>query len=165
MMERGLRSQPFSDSILRDMAIRFPKGKNQMLCDALETGFLTVSADKNELLAIPGIDSEKVELFGSRFLHLIRLAQQHCEDLKCEQNGVVHDPNHDTVIAISSDDEFSDDDLFADGVSNLDLDNNIASKYFDGECNDSISFHTQPLCANSNQLLKIERLAATPTVG
>ncbi|GAD93603.1 RecQ family helicase MusN [Paecilomyces variotii No. 5] len=112
MMERGLRSQPFSDSILRDMAIRFPK-------------------NKSELLAMPGIDSEKVELFGSQFLRLIRMAQQHYDDLKGEQNGVVHDPNHDTVIPISSDDEFSDDGLFEDGVSNLDLDNNITGQYFD----------------------------------
>ncbi|KAJ9257353.1 hypothetical protein DTO207G8_2107 [Paecilomyces variotii] len=112
MMKKGLRSQPFSDSILRDMAIRFPK-------------------NESELLAIGGIDSDKVERYGSQFLRLIRGAQQHYEDLKGEHNGVVHDPNHDTVIPISSDDEFSDDDLFADGVSNLDLDNTITSQYFE----------------------------------
>lgn len=95
--------------------------------------FLTISTDESELLAIGGIDSDKVERYGSQFLRLIRGAQQHYEDLKGEHNGVVHDPNHDTVIPISSDDEFSDDDLFADGVSNLDLDNTITSQYFEGE--------------------------------
>lgn len=99
--------------------------------------FLTIYTDESQLLAIPGIDPDKVERYGSQFLRLVRGAQRHYEDLKSEQNeeadGVVHDPNHDTVIALTSDDEFSDDGLFADGVSNLDLDSNIASQYFEGE--------------------------------
>ncbi|KAL2011994.1 hypothetical protein VTN00DRAFT_4712 [Thermoascus crustaceus] len=121
MMMKNLRNQPFPDSILRDMAIRFP-------------------TDKAELLSIPGIDPDKVDRYGALFLKLVRNAKRHYEDLKMEASGVVHDPNHDNVINISSSsDEYSDDDLFVDEGSNLDFDSLVTSHYFQPESKPLVS--------------------------
>lgn len=70
--------------------------------------------DETELLEIPGIDPDKVERYGKRFLKLIR--NTHCgyEDLMQQQEDRPIDPNHQNVIEISSDDEFADDGEFDD---------------------------------------------------
>ncbi|KAJ5225833.1 Bloom syndrome protein [Penicillium chermesinum] len=120
VVEKGLRTQPFSDHILRTMAIKFPK-------------------DLTELSQIPGIDVDKVRRYGRHILRLIDNAKRRYEELKddAESNGVVPDPNHHNVINLSSSDEYSDDDLFVDTEPNFDLDHpmeelpdNITSRYF-----------------------------------
>ncbi|KAJ5089943.1 Bloom syndrome protein [Penicillium argentinense] len=121
VVEKGLRSQPFSDQMLRDMAISFPKSLG-------------------ELSTIPNIDHDKVTRYGRQILKLVDQARRRYQELKtdAETNGVVPDPNHHNVINLSSSDEYSDDDLFVDQASNFDLDypvedtstQNVTSRYF-----------------------------------
>ncbi|KAJ5595045.1 Bloom syndrome protein [Penicillium hispanicum] len=125
VVEKGLRAQPFPDHILRDMAITFPK-------------------DLTALSFIPGIDQDKVKRYGRQILRLVDNARRRYQELTqdAETNGVVPDPNHHNVINLSSSDEYSDDDLFVDQVSNFDLDHpmetpsedlptgDITSRYF-----------------------------------
>ncbi len=85
MLEKGLRSQPFSDSILREMAINFP-------------------LKKQDLLEINGIDEDKVERHGNRFLGLIHDAHNTYEALMRAQEDRPDDPNHRNVVEISDDD-------------------------------------------------------------
>ena len=87
LMHHGLRAQPFTDTMLREMAITFPR-------------------DKNELRLIRGIDPEKIDRYGQPFLKLVRNAQERYEDLRQQREERPQDPNHETVInIISSDDE------------------------------------------------------------
>lgn len=93
------------------MAINFCKGKRinytrQSLCSS--------GVDESELLEIPGIDPDKVERYGKRFLKLIGDTQRGYEDLMRQQEDRPQDPNHQNVIEISSDDEFADDGEFDD---------------------------------------------------
>lgn len=53
LIEKGLRNQPFSDTILREMGLDLPQGKD-------------------ELLKIPGINADMVELYGKRFLRVVQ---------------------------------------------------------------------------------------------
>lgn len=62
-----------------------------------------------EMLQIPGIDPDKVERYGQRFLKLIRSSQKGYYELKQQQEAPPEDPNHQNVITISSEDEFADD--------------------------------------------------------
>ncbi|KAL5048274.1 hypothetical protein BDW71DRAFT_178265 [Aspergillus fruticulosus] len=115
VMDKGLRNQPFSDTILREMVMVFPK-------------------DKREMLRIPNIDPDKVHRYGDKILKLIRDTQQRLSELKQEGDdvdGVVPDPNHHNVINVS-DDEFSDaDDVFMDQDSILQPDDTVVtSQYF-----------------------------------
>jgi bloom syndrome protein len=86
MLRRGLRSQPFSNSILREMAINFP-------------------LSKEDLLQIRGIDADKVERYGDRFLGLIVDAHNTYEALMRAQEDRFDDPNHRNVVDISDDDQ------------------------------------------------------------
>jgi hypothetical protein len=56
------------------------------------------------MLEIRGIDADKVHRYGKRFLKLVKASQQRYEEMMQEQ-----DPNHQTVIDISSDGEPVDD--------------------------------------------------------
>lgn len=60
--------------------------------------------DKKELLEIPGIDIDKIERYGERFLKLIRNAQGLYESIMAQYENCPLDPNHQNVIDISSDD-------------------------------------------------------------
>ena len=68
------------------------------------------------MLEIPGIDPDKVERYGQRFLKLIRNAQRGYYEMKQQQElprnvlrDQPNDPNHQNVINISSDEEFAED--------------------------------------------------------
>lgn len=92
-----------------------------------------VILDKDELCAIPGIDPDKVERYGTRFLKLVRDARRRYEELRRDKNDnasdIVPDPNHD-IISISED-EFGDGDALFDQASTLDLDEStISSRFF-----------------------------------
>lgn len=89
---KNLKSHPFSTTILREMAINFPK-------------------DKEEMLEIPGIDPEKVEIHGKTFLELSRQVQSNYESMMQQQEERIQDPNHMNVINISDDEELGDHDL------------------------------------------------------
>ena len=66
---------------------------------------------KRDLLAIPGIDSERVDRYGDRILALVRNARKRLDEMSMGQQSrdeTVPDPNHETVVLISSDNEDSD---------------------------------------------------------
>ena len=63
---------------------------------------------------ISGIDTDKVDRYGKRFLKLIRKSQQFYESMMRQQEDRPQDPNHQNVIDISSDDEFADNGVFED---------------------------------------------------
>lgn len=60
---------------------------------------------------IPGIEADKIERYGKRFLKLVRATQQGYESMMRVQEDRPQDPNHQTVIHISSDDEFGNPEL------------------------------------------------------
>lgn len=100
---------------------------------------LILYAALSELSAISGIDSDKVSRYGRQILRLVDNARRRYQELTqdAEMNGIVPDPNHHNVINLSSSDEYSDDDLFADQDTNFDLDypvedpsQSITSRYF-----------------------------------
>jgi bloom syndrome protein len=109
MLQKGLRNQPFSDSILREMAINFP-------------------LSKQDLLEINGIEPEKVELYGPRFLRLIKEAHNTYEALMRAQEDRPDDPNHQNVVEISDDDlEVG---LEAEDADDHEFSDEETSKYF-----------------------------------
>lgn len=142
VVEKGLRSQPFSDQTLREMAISFPRSLS-------------------ELSAISGIDHDKVTRYGRQILRLVDNARRRYQELTqdAETHGVVPDPNHHNVINLSSSDEYSDDDLFVDQASNFDIDypvedltQNVTSRYFPPPPSpgfDPGDFESAPAASNS----------------
>ena len=86
LTDKGLRDHPFTDTILREMAIDFPE-------------------NEDEMLKIPGIDSDKVGRYGKIFLKLVRDAQRSYEEMMQRQEDRPQDPNHQNVMIISSDDD------------------------------------------------------------
>lgn len=91
-------------------------------------------ADMRQLSKIRGIDPDKVGLYGTQILKLVRDAQRRYEELKNDKedaNGVVPDPNHSNVINLSSGDEYSDDNPFENAEPDFDLDEDVVhSRYF-----------------------------------
>jgi len=90
----GLRSVPFTDTILREMAIRF--------CHTQE-----------ELLQIPGINPEMVTRHSKPFLQLIQSSKQCYQSLVEGENTdddgeTAMDPNHRTIIDLLSDSDDED---------------------------------------------------------
>ncbi|KAJ0426520.1 hypothetical protein BJY00DRAFT_272372 [Aspergillus carlsbadensis] len=116
VFEKGLRNQPFTDTILREMVMVFPK-------------------DEKEMLQIPNVDEDKVHRYGDKILKLIRDTQRRYSELKQDRDGadgVVPDPNHTNVVNISSDEfEFSDFDDIIEQATPLQRDESvITSQYF-----------------------------------
>ena len=91
LINRNLRQVPFTDTMLREMAIRFTSTKQQML-------------------KIPGIDPDKVNAYGDRFLKLVQSARQHYEEIRNATEDRPFDPNHRNVVDLISDEE---DEIFA----------------------------------------------------
>ncbi|KKY20138.1 putative family helicase [Diplodia seriata] len=102
LIGRNLRSHPFTDTVLREMAISFPE-------------------TQKELMNIPGADAQMVTLYGERFLRLVKRYKNNFESMTgqhLQQADKVKDPNHE-IIEISDEDEEDDDAAFED---ELDLD-------------------------------------------
>jgi len=95
VMANSLSRVPFTDVMLREMAISFPQ-------------------NDQDLLRIPGIDQERVKLYGRIFLKLIRDAHQGYEEMMQQKEDRPQDPNHLNVINISSDDELGGKELLDD---------------------------------------------------
>jgi len=119
----GLRSVPFTDTILREMAIRF--------CGTQE-----------ELLQIPDINPEMVTRHSKPFLQLIQSSKQRYQDLVQEGNTdddgeTAMDPNHVTIITIPSDDEDEYGDL-PSGAEDIGIEE--SSSYFNQNALGSQSF-------------------------
>lgn len=78
VVAKSLRAAPFSDTILREMGIRF-------------------TCSLEEMLEIPGIDLEKVSLYGKRFFKLIKSAENSYHGMMSNDADRPMDPNHQTV--------------------------------------------------------------------
>lgn len=65
------------------------------------------------MLGIRGIDPDKVERYGKKFLKLIRNAEDFYETMMRANEDRPQDPNHRNVIDISSDDDVDNDDYGA----------------------------------------------------
>lgn len=63
------------------------------------------------MLEIPGIDADKVRLYGKVFLNLVKRAQNFYESMMQQKEDRTEDPNHQNVINISDDDEFGNADM------------------------------------------------------
>lgn len=113
LVEKSLRNQPFSDTILREMGLDLPQ-------------------DEAQLLNIPGINPDMVEHYGRRFLRLIgkyrqiygpnaprSKAQGEDED---NEDMAPMDPNHQNVIdLVTSESEEEQEDIQFDEESNYSL--------------------------------------------
>ena len=103
IVDKSLRAQPFSDSMLREMAINFPK---------------TIT----DMLRIPDIDPAKVELFGRKFLPLVRKAQNRYDEMMVATDDTLPSSSRqDAVVEISSDDDADEDEYGSmDGLEEVD---------------------------------------------
>ena len=59
----------------------------------------------DEMLEVPGIDPQKVEVHGKEFLKLVREAYHSYEAMMRREEDRPQDPNHQNIIELSSDDE------------------------------------------------------------
>jgi bloom syndrome protein len=87
MMQKGLKSQPFTDVMLREMAIRFPR--------TLEG-----------LREIKDINPEMVDRYGTKMIRLIKETKAFYDDMVRGGRTAVpkpYDPNHENVIDLLSD--------------------------------------------------------------
>jgi bloom syndrome protein len=108
-----LRTIPFSDTVLRQMAIRFTDTEEQML-------------------RIPDANPEKVRLYGKHFTKLVRdCHRQYNEMSGGNDDPRVLDPNLQNVIDLVSDDEDEGDDYGPDFEgSDMEEDEGESSGYF-----------------------------------
>ncbi|KAF2121812.1 P-loop containing nucleoside triphosphate hydrolase protein [Lophiotrema nucula] len=138
LLEKNLRSQPFSDTVLREMGLDLPM-------------------TEDELLAVPGIRPEMAELYGKRFFKLIRAAKEfygehrptprhllprrrpvEVNDDDDEEEQRPADPNHQVVVDLCSsepeeepeENEFDDDEGLLDIEPEDDNQFNEASHFF-----------------------------------
>lgn len=87
-----MHAVPFSDTVLRQMAIRFTDTEEQML-------------------QIPNADPEKVRLYGKRFTKLVKDCRRQLNELTgASEDSRVLDPNLQNVIDLVSDDDEENDD-------------------------------------------------------
>jgi len=133
LFAKSLRAAPFTDTILTEMAIQFPK-------------------NKDEMLRIEGIDSEKVSLYHHKFLPLIRNAEKRYQDYMEQEADRPNDPNHKTVVDLCSDDN-DDTGNTADGLGSS---QDEQSSYFHQPDSDVVDFNKQM------QQLQSDRLAQRP---
>ncbi|KAL2809662.1 hypothetical protein BJX63DRAFT_345896 [Aspergillus granulosus] len=151
VLEKGLRNQPFTDTILREMVMVFPK-------------------DKTEMLQIPNIDEDKVRRYGDKVLKLLRDTQRRYSELKKDRDdvdGIVPDPNHHNVVNISSDEyEFSDFDDVMEQASALQRDEGVVtSQYFPmnqqtlGDSDDE--YHPSPSASSKPSSSKFQKRKTT----
>jgi bloom syndrome protein len=134
MMQMNLKQQPFSDTVLREMAISFPQ-------------------NNEELLSIEGVDPERVRLHGPRFLKLIQEANKNYEAMMRAQEDRPVDPNHKNVVEISDDEDEDDQEdanvQLSQEFSDLDFDDTETSQYFTADHLDSEveNFNAQSMSA------------------
>jgi len=113
--DKFLHAVPFSDTVLRQMAIHFTETEEEMLC-------------------ISGADPEKVRLYGRHFTKLVRdCRRQYREMSGAGEDSRVLDPNLQNVIDLVSDDDEENDD-YGPSINGSDMedddDEGEASNYF-----------------------------------
>lgn len=138
MMEKQLRGQPFSDKVLREMAIKLPESKIPVIrCKITTLTFAGIT----QMVDLEDVEQDKVQRYGSRFLKLTQTSKAFLLDMQRNQetnNEVVHDPNHTNVIDISSDEygfSSDDDEIFASLSQMPNNEDSITSRYFDSAPN------------------------------
>ncbi|KAK3077730.1 hypothetical protein LTS18_009466, partial [Coniosporium uncinatum] len=118
MNERQLRKHPFTDTVLREMAINFP-------------------SSVSEMNRIPDINEEMVKIHSKSFLHLIKRYHDTFEQMMQPQEERDHDPNHKNVIDLVTDDEEAEEEAEEDDYGDIDFDDETESSqeqrssYFD----------------------------------
>lgn len=169
LMEKNLRNQPFSDTILREMGLDLPK-------------------NEPELLMIPGIDADMVGRYGKRFLRLINKVRSFygpnvpkpknqtsrsrvIEEDEDEEDQTPMDPNHRVVVDLCSSD------LEDEGLAPpTDVESNYSSDEDERDDQDEdgfpyVSHHFQPAAINPRveeynrrgSQLEAEKMATTST--
>ncbi len=109
-IDRGLRNVPFSDTILRQMAIHFTDTEEAML-------------------SIPNISAEMVRLHGKPFLKMVKDTHQYYLEMMGEAEDRPN-PHAQNVIDLVSADEDSDGDEYGVFPSDCEDDEGEASSYF-----------------------------------
>lgn len=94
VVAKRLSCHPFTNSVLREMAINFPQNETAML-------------------DIQGIDPDKVHRYGKYLMNLIRTTEQGYYAMR-DQEDRPHDPNHQHVVVISDDEDNNDNRDFED---------------------------------------------------
>lgn len=85
---------------------------------------------KRELQEIPGINAEKVDRYGGRILTLVKNSKRRLDELTAGQTvreDTVPDPNHETVVYISSDEDAD----FVQRSSDTECSASLLSRFFD----------------------------------
>jgi bloom syndrome protein len=112
--DKFLYAVPFSDTVLRQMAIQF-------------------TDTEEEMLRIPEADPEKVHLYGKHFTKLVRdCRRQYLEMSGADEDSRVLDPNLQNVIDLVSDDDEDADD-YGPSINGSDMEDDEegeASNYF-----------------------------------
>jgi bloom syndrome protein len=119
MKRKGLRYQPFTTSILRDMAIGFTDTEEKML-------------------KIRGIDPEKVKIHGKPFLTLVAKYRDHyngamsgfLESDDDDLDGVVDKHAQNVINLVSDDDADEDEDNEIDSIASEEDEDGEQSSYF-----------------------------------
>lgn len=93
--KKSLRQIPFSDGMFRKMAMDFP--------DTLE-----------ELMRIPAIEKERVQIYGSKLLKMIRTYKTNYDNMMRSHEDKPEDPNHAITVDLVSDDEEGQEDEYSD---------------------------------------------------
>jgi bloom syndrome protein len=111
--DKFMHTVPFSDTVLRQMAIRFTETEEQML-------------------QIPNADPDRVRLYGKHFTRLVKdCHRQYNEMSGGNDDPRVLDPNLQNVIDLVSDDEDENDDYGPEfSGSDMEEDEGEASTYF-----------------------------------
>lgn len=135
MLDRGLRTVPFTDTQLRYMAIHFTE-------------------TEEEMLEIPNINPEKVRLYGKFFYQAIKECRRSYEDMMGQHVKPV-DPNARNVIDLISDNDGEDDD--DDDYGSL---NGSDLEQDDGPDERSAYFQSQPKVHNLKDKFQLSQSAA-----
>ena len=115
MMKHDLTTPPFSDTMLRQMAIHFMDTPERMK-------------------QIPGINKEKVILYGKPFFQLVKDCKRSYDEIVAQTEEQPVDPNAQNVINLVSDDEDEEDDYGSFGETDLEdeeeEEEGVPSNYF-----------------------------------
>jgi len=140
MMARALRATPFTDTQLREMAIRFTETPDQMLRH------------------VPGIDSEKVLLYGKHFCKLVTECRKSYEEMMSQTRDRPSDPHKQNVIDLVSESEDEDEDeygnLGASDFENEQEDAGQASKHFPPPPDKSVSAFNERFAYSQSEALR-----------
>jgi len=152
MNERQLRKHPFTDTVLREMAINFP-------------------SSVSEMNRIADINEEMVKIHSKSFLALIKRYHDTFEHMMQPQEERDHDPNHKNVIDLVTDDEEAEEEAEEDDYGDIDFDDETESSqeqrssYFNSSHGPGpVTYHPPAHVAQYNsQIAQSQRIAPAPS--